>query len=245
MNTMIKKISIGISILMLFGLFLPAVTMAQTTVTEKQQARITNIKTKAGEEIDRRITVLNALTGRFSEMKKLTDADKSQVSAYAQTTIADLAALKTKIESDTDLATLQTDRQSIAKSYRVFMLVVPQGRILAAADRILNTVDLMNTVVAKIETALTKAQNDGKDVATLEAALIDMKTKIADATTQATTAKSAVLSLVPDKGVQAQIDSNTAALKSARDMIKAAVADLVAARADVGSIRAGIKNTVK
>ena len=52
-----------------------------------------------------------------------------------QTQITALNALKAKIDADTDAAILKTDIQSIAQAYRIFMLIIPQGNIAAAADR--------------------------------------------------------------------------------------------------------------
>ena len=214
---------------------------ANTGGVNNDAARVTFMKTKADQEITRRIDSLNTLTTRVGEMKRLSEQDKASITSLAGGNVTDLNTLKTKIDADTDLETLKTDRQSITKSYRVYMLVIPKGHILAAADRILETTTLMNTVVTKLEARIGTAQTGGKDVAQLSTSLTDMKAKIADAVTQANNAKTAVTSLVPDQGVQTQIDSNKTALNSARTMIKNGITDLKTARTDAETIRVNLK----
>lgn len=227
---------------MLPGLSFGAVTAGHTNSSStRQAARMANLVKRGGREIDRRVANLNKISARIGEMKKLSSSEIASLSSSIQDEINNLTTLKTKIDSDTDLATLLADVQSIAKSYRIYMLVIPRTAIVAAADRIMTTVDAMNAVGAKLQTRLTSAQSNGKNLSALETALTDFNAKVTDANTQAQAAVSEASILTPDNGNQTQMQANTAALKDARSKIKSARQDLVAARKDAGTIVKGLR----
>ncbi len=242
-----KKLIAGLS---LFALMVILVPVSRASAMERgmnepkgkdQTTRISDAKSRADQEIERRIKSMSELTSRMGEMKKLSDTDRAALSAMIKVDIDNLTALKAKIDADTDTATLKTDVQSITKSYRTYMLLMPKIRILAAADRMDTTTDMLGTIVTKLQAAIASAQTVGKDVTAMNASLADMQAKIADAKTQYANAKAAVTTLVPDNGTQSVIDANKAALEKARDMIKAGAADLKAASADAKSIRDALK----
>lgn len=193
----------------------------------------------ADKEIQRRIDALNKLASRIAQMKKVTDAQKANLTTLVQNQITAMTTLKAKIDADTATSTLQTDVKSITDSYRIYMLILPQIQILAAADRAETIVDAMNAMVPKIQAAITTAQNAGKDVSGLQASLADFNAKVADANTQAQAAITAVASLTPDNGDSTVAQSNKTALMNARADIKKANQDLQAARKDAGSIVKG------
>ena len=133
-------------------------------------------------------------------MTKLPADEKNALSATIQTQLNEMTTLKAKINADTDLATLRVDVQSITKAYRIYMLVIPQGRIMAAADRAMTLADTANTLGAKLEARIAAAKTAGNDVSAEEATYADFQTKIADAQTQAAAATSEVATLTPDNG---------------------------------------------
>ncbi|MBU6321094.1 MAG: hypothetical protein KGI78_01320 [Patescibacteria group bacterium] len=193
--------------------------------------RIAAAQARAGEEIDRRIKNLAALSTRFGEMQKLASSSQATLSASLESQISALTALKAKIDADDSTTTLKADIQSIAKSYRIYALIMPQAALTAAAGRVENVANLLTQFSAKLATRI----GAGAD-ASLQASLTDMNTKIADASVQAKAAVSGVASLAPDNGDQSVAAANTAALKAARAKIQAAQQDLVAARKDAGAI---------
>ena len=230
----------------------PAFASAQTaavTATAGITAGGTSVTLTAGEktaitrgdtEITRRITALTDLNTRIQAMQKVTDAFKAGISASITNEINTLTSLKAKIDADTDLATLKTDIQSITASYRVFALVLPQGRIAAAADREVTLVSMLSTLGAKLQARIQAAQQGGTDVTAMTAALTDMAAKLQDAQTQAEASVTASASLAPDGGDKTKMAANTAALKTARADLKTAQTDLVAARKDVTTIVTGL-----
>lgn len=218
------------------GVSLKAAALAKT---------ITTATTRADEEITRRINALNALNTRVNAMVKVSASDKASLSATIATQVTAMNNLESQIATDAaanSTTSLKADIQSITKSYRIFILVIPQGAIEAAADRVLDIAGMFTTLSAQLQTRITAAQSAGNDMTTSVAALADMNTQVTNAQTQANAAVTGVASLQPDNGNTTIMASNTAALKAARMDIQTAQADLTAARKDAGTIVKALLN---
>lgn len=200
---------------------------------------ISTAQTRADAEITRRVNALNALSTRVNAMVNVSDSEKTGFATTIASQISLMNTLQAQIATDAtaqSTSSLKTDIQSITKSYRIFALIIPQGAIAAASDRIQTIVGLMNALGVKLDTRITTAQNNGIDVTTMASAYADMQTKTASANTLAEAAVSETASLQPDNGVASVMASNTAALKDARTKIQTAQADLVTARKDIATI---------
>src|SRR5437660_525656 len=82
------------------------------------QAKITgDLQQRAEQELSRRLTSLQNLLTHINNVKRLSPAQKTNLTSQVQQEIDSLKALQTKIQSDTDNVTLKTDVQSIVKSY--------------------------------------------------------------------------------------------------------------------------------
>lgn len=221
-----------------------ASTTVQARMEKKDaavEARIAKAKERAHEEIIRRIKAMQDLSTRIQGMARVSDASKASIANTLQTQISNLTALDAKIAADTDIDTIKTDIKSITSSYRIYMLVMPQGRILAAADRSKTMAANLTTFSGKLATRIADAQAAGKDVAALNTLLADMNAKIADITVQADAAIALVSGLTPDNGDKAKQDANKKALDEARAKIKTAQEDAKIARKAAGSIAEGLK----
>ncbi len=219
---------------------------AQTTTTTSKSAattaqRLAVVINRSNTDIAERIADLNKLNTRVQALKNESASEKSAIAATVQTNIAGLTALQSKIDADTDAKTARTDAQTIATSFRIYALIVPQGSILASADRVTTIGGLMTALGTKIQARVTVDQTAGKDVSAITAAMTDYTAKIADANSQAQTAQTGVVHLVPDQGNTATAASNKAALVAARANIKMATQDLQAARKDVTTMLQGLK----
>ena len=224
-----------------------AVTVTPSTGVDAQvkanaAARLPEVIARGDADIAARIDALNKLNTRVQGLKNESDAEKAGIATQVQTNIAGLTTLKAKIDADTDVAIARTDDQSIFTDYRVYALVVPQGWILAAADRVNTIGGLMTTLSAKLQTRISADQTAGKDVTALTAALSDMNAKISAAATASASASASITGLTPDQGDKTVAAANKAALVAARAQIKTATADLQAARKDVTTIVAGLKS---
>ena len=128
-----------------------------TSVSASVQTKITTAKSRADQEIARRINILTELNTNVQAMVKVSATEKTAIAAEVQTEITNLTNLKTKIDADTSITTLRTDIQSITKDYRIFMLVIPQGRIEVAADKIQTVVSDYTSFAAKLQARISAA----------------------------------------------------------------------------------------
>lgn len=212
-------------------------TKNSTVKTIKLAQKEESQKKNASKEVERRIEFLSKLTARIQEMKKLSETDKTSLINQINEQIASLQTLKTKIDSDTDPATLKADRQLMAKQYRIYMLFIPRLQILASADRIIEITDDISVLVTKIQDRLTQAALNGKDVTIMQTTLKNIQTKMADAKTQALSAQALVIQLVPDTGDANIAKSNQKALQEARAKLVLAKKDIADAQKDIQIIR--------
>lgn len=213
----------------------PVYAVPSTRSAEVSQTKVTNLKTRADKEITRRLTSLTNVISRITSLKHLSDTQKSALTTQIQAEITSLTNLKAKIDADTDPTTLQADVQSIIKSYRVYLLYLPQIHIFGAADSVLNLATSMSTLASKLQFRINAAQTAGHSVSNLVAYLTDMQAKITDAQTQANNAITIVTPLTPDG-----YPGNKTQLQTALTDLKTARADLVAARQDDQKIIQGL-----
>ena len=198
-----------------------------------------NVRSAADKQIATRIDSLDKLSTRVQAMAHLSSAEKSTIAASISSEIASLKALQAKIDADAT-TTLKADVQSITKGERVYLLVEPQIRILAAADRAASIGNMLSAFADKITARLALVLNTAAS-----SLLADLRTKISDAQTQSAAVISETASLQPDNGDAAIKASNAAALKNARSKIKAAQSDLKAAYKDATQIVKLLKKGVK
>jgi hypothetical protein len=203
------------------GASVRAAIVASTTAETTRAARA---KEKAAQEIDRRIAALNALLVRVTAMKKVSELFKTN--------------LKTNVENQ--ISVLTEDIASITSNHRIYMLVIPQGRILTAADRAATTINMMAGLGAKLQARIQAEKDAGRDTASLEATLVAFAAKLDSAAVHAQTAVTLIAPLTPDEGVASAKAANEKALKDAHAEIKAAHTELVAARQDIAVMVSGL-----
>jgi predicted nucleic acid-binding Zn-ribbon protein len=229
---------IASALISLTALVLPASALAVNSSPSGMKAaaaqnRIEVLKERADAEITRRINSINNLLTRINAMKRLTDSDKSNLENEANQMISNLNSLKAKIDGDTDVQTIRKDRQDIFTQYRIYMLFMPQLRIYVAADRILDTKDLMQKVLDKLNPLATTDSQ--------KSLLKDAQDKLNDASAKAQDAINAVKDLKPDEGNQGIASSNRQALMNAKNLLMQGMSDLQSARNDLVQV----KNTLR
>ena len=237
----IKKIAsiIGLSAVMVVSPGLSFAQNASPTASPRgrfqanQQVRLTRLHTRCDQEIDTRINNLNSLNTTIGNFKKLSSAQKSQFQGEIQTDISGLTSLKAKCDADTDVATLTSDIKSIFTNFRVYAVFMPQIRLLAAADRMDVTADLLSDYAGKLQFRIQQQGNP----ANLVTLLNDMQAKIADARTQYANVISQITPLSPSS-----FPGSNPTLQNARAEIKTGSQDLRAAFQDSKQIRQGLKS---
>lgn len=219
------------------------VSSRQEERLKKQDDHIEKIAERADAAVENRINLLEKLSERIDSMKRISSDDRNSLSAEISAQITALTELKARIASDTSTTSVKADAKSIAPDFRIYALVAPKAAITAGADRVLAITTQMTTVGTKLEARISDAKAAGKDMTTSDAAYADFQAKVADAKTEAQAAITLVADLQVDNGDATVRASNTAALKSAREKLKAADADLRAARTDMKTIILAIKGT--
>jgi hypothetical protein len=219
------------------GINLRAKVTASTTADTTRAERA---KDKAAQEIDRRVASLNQLLTRITAMKKVSADLKATLKQNVDNQVNGFVALKAKIEADTDLSVLKTDVQSVTQSYRLYILVMPQVRITAAADRMVTIINMMAEVGAKLQARVQNEKTAGKDTAALEALLGDLGSKLTSAQAHAEAAVTSIAPLVPDQGDKTVQATNEAAIKKSQGELKSGHEDIVAARKDIANIISGL-----
>jgi hypothetical protein len=214
---------------------------ATSTSVNPAAAKINAVIKRSNAAIDARVDSLNKLSVRIAKLKHLTDAQRASLNASIQTSIDAMNTLKAKIDADTTLATAKTDYASITKNYRIFAVVLPSEHTIAATDNAMATITTSQATVATLQTRVTAAKTAGKNVTAVQASLDDATAKLADAQTQGQTVITAVTALKIDGGDKTIQANNKAQLAAAVTARKAMNADMLAARKDIISVRAGLK----
>lgn len=224
--------------------FAKATTTASSTKPAKSTKLAKNIEEalkKADTEISKRIDSLNKVMEKIDGMKNVSDSEKVSLKEDLQSEITKLTALKSKISSDTDLATIKKDLASITSGSRIYMLVIPRANILASVDKINTIATMLGTVSTKLQARIDELKASGKDVTIFQTAIDNIVTKISDAKEEALTAQTTILDLTPDNGNKVKLDSNNTALKAAKLNIKTANQDLTSARKSASIVTDGLK----
>ncbi|MBA3788821.1 hypothetical protein H0X32_00280 [Patescibacteria group bacterium] len=216
--------------------------MNVNAVTVSSTTRPADIKLRSDAAINQRLTSLQSVSARFATLQHLSATQIAGFQANVTTNINGLTALKTKIDGETDASILATDYKSIFGSFRVYLVVIPKGYELAAADRVVTIDGMMNNLSTALQTRITAAGNAGHNVVALQAALSDMNAKVTSAGIHSAAVTAGVSGLVPDQGNATVIASNKAALEKGRADTAAAETDLKAARADAQTIVNGLKS---
>ncbi len=198
-------------------------------------------KDVAVQEIDRRTQNLGSLSAGIKGMQKVTDAFRKALMTNTQMQLSNLAALKAKVNSETDASALKADAASLTSSYGVYTLVMPQGLSAVGADQVITVATMIMDLGQKLQARITAMQKSGENVSSFTTALTDFSAKITDASKMAQAAVVGTAPLMPANGNSAKAAANVAALKAAYQNIAVAQQDLVAAHGDADMVIGGLK----
>lgn len=217
--------------------FVPPQTFAQTpSLRPIKIERLTDLHTRCDTEIDRRVTTLGSLSGRISQLKKLSDSQKSQFQAQIQTATSGLTSLKSQCDADTEVGALREHLATIFTLYRIYAVQTPQIHLLAAADVMDVATDRLTDLANSLQLRVDQSGNSN----TLSSILADMRTKIADAGAQYDSVQSTIPSLTP-AGYNANKSDTEETIQAARTAIKTGAQDLKSALQDAHQIRQSLK----
>jgi hypothetical protein len=213
-----------------------SIALAPAATALQRGQTLSALKAAGHAAIARRLTLLSALTTRVTNAEHVSSSNRSTLLGQLSAAKSGLQALDSAISADATLAELRPDLHAIVDDYRVYVLVAPKVHLVLAAGRISDLTGLFDAVATKIQKAIDDAKAAGKDTAAAEAALADLKAKVAAARGAATGVAASVLPLTAGG-----YPGNRATLLSARDALRTARTDLRAARSDARNAIAALK----
>jgi len=147
--------------------------VAAQSAGEKQQ--LAQLQTQATREINRRVDNLSALLPVIDELALSKDAQKRNLTKTVKAETTTLKNLKAKINTQTTLQPARADARRLSQEYPSYVLLVRKVRLLAAADaqRVLEA--KFTTLSNKMQSRLSSASNEGKDISAAQTSLNDMR----------------------------------------------------------------------
>jgi len=201
-----------------------------------QATHLANLKTRGAAEIDRRLAALNTALTKLGASTKLGQSDKAALTAQVTAETTALTALKAKLAADTDLATARVDVQSIVTEYRVYVLMLPKARLVAATDHLVLVEGQLTDLQAKLKTKIDATTAAGKDTTAMTASLTDLSAKIAATKVISDGFVAKLLALQPT-----DYNADHTILETYRTSLVTARTDIKAARDDAVSIITALK----
>jgi hypothetical protein len=204
----------------------------QSTATP---ASLSGLKAKAADDINDRVTALNNAIARVNAAKGL-GSDQATLVAYLGTDITPLQQLNTKIQGDTTYKEALTDFRDMFSDYRVYVLVLPAATIAGVSSR------AVNTVIPKLQTASTKAQQHvtSGNQGVLQPLIDDLNSQIATASSANNGLAASVLALTPS-----QWNANHDLLAPAKGQVKTSDTAVRQASSDVLDIVKALGGSTK
>jgi len=158
-----------------FGLTAPA--FAQTsTVTDRGTATNVdpaNAKARCIQAIDARVDTLAKAQTRLDGASFVTEDHASSLGSIITSTASGLRALRDQIDTSQDPREVVALCKTIGPDYRVYLVVVPQVRLTAGADKIESTQGRIADLTAKFDEAADRAKEAGADVS----AAVDLRNR--------------------------------------------------------------------
>lgn len=172
-------------------------TQRKEKKTGKQQTKkgtnLTSAKSKAYQAINRRLAELNRLLQRIQNNQRLSSDDKASISSNIQSAIDGLTTLKSKIDSDNDLAALKSDVKQIISRYKVYDVIIPKTQLLITIDNLESVTTKIAAFTPKIQDFMNTLKSEGKDVTQLQSLLDDVNGRLTAINNQLSSDKTLVL----------------------------------------------------
>lgn len=197
-------------------------------LSEKHRERL---RERAKSAIEKRIESLNRLKSRVESMARLRDADEQNILDAINENVEALKNLRNQIENESDVEKLKIMIQSIFYDYRVFAVTIPQMRSFAIVGKGEYVTDkIKDEIIPRIEAAIEKAKENGKDTAKAEEYLDNIERYLAEMESNLASALKEFSQMEPAKDYQPareRLEAGKAYLKKARENLRLIREELV------------------
>ena len=236
MKSTSHRIVIALATLASVTLSTSAALAATATPTQTTAAHVAAIQAKGATDISTRLASLTTWQSKVSAAKRLTAAQKADITTDLTTQSTELTTLKGTLSSETDVTTAKTDFQNIFQQHYIYAFFLPRTQQVVVADGLSDASTNLAALIPKLQTFITQAQAQGLAVTTLQSTLADLQAKTTAVNTITTTAISTLVALKATDypGNKTSMQSTEATLKTAR-------ADLKVARTDAQTLVTGLK----
>jgi hypothetical protein len=172
----------------------PAAATTSTTIPADVVNRLAWVKANSARLIANRVTSLNAAITVVQDLSYL-GPDGTTLVTGMQTDITGLQALGTTIAGDLTVPTAAQGRAEIFTQFRVYLLVLPVTRDVAAADRV------ANVLLPAVQKAITQlqAEEGPSNQSVLGPLVSDMQAQAQTATTTTSGLSAQLLAFTPSE----------------------------------------------
>ncbi len=195
-----------------------------------------NLNQRTISEIDRQISLLQALVPKVDGLTHLTPEERSTLSTQIQTEITNLQTLKSRVEGVSEDAALKTNIKNVLSAHKNFSFYIPQIRLLMAAESIDSTANRILETAKKIEKRIDT--QDAADTAEITPLLENMQAKANNAKAQSNAITAAVSPLTASS-----FPASKATLQSAQTKLKTGMTDIRSALKDLKEVLQLLKKT--
>jgi len=208
-----------------------------------QSLRLSKIKERGDKLITNRVNELNRLLNRISNDKRLTNEEKTSLSADIQADINGLTTLKAKIDADTDVDTAKADAKQIITNYYIYKIFVPKMRLLITIANMQALSANIGQLTPQIQNLVNTLKSAGKDVTNLQSLLDDINNQLQMINASLSTDKSKI------DGVTISTQDSTSIFAQVRQDLANVRRDFAKIRKDFGQMRidfnASFKSSIK
>ncbi len=230
----------GTGLVLVTGAAAPA--FAETTPTSAPTTRTCSadrlgyVQARVDAAVKKREATIDSLTRALAARTHVTDAHRATLTSTYGSDESGLRAVDAKVQADTTCGQAVTDGRTVVTDYRVYLLLVPQTHLVAAADTGTYAAGQLAAAEPKAQTAID-ALTDPQQKATAQATLDDMTSRVSSATASLSGVADGVLALTP-----ADIPAKESVIDGYRARVSAAHADLAKALADAKTLKSLLGN---
>jgi len=205
---------------------LSAALLAPQAVLGAKTAAIDPVKLQdlGVKMIDKRVTAIQKYDDLLSKTKYVSQPILDQIRGELNRVKGELEALKTKIQGETDIATLKADVKSIGTNYRVYQVLLPQSSGFVAVDRIKAYEAQLNELKSKTSSKADELEKAGKDVSAIRSLITTAEGNLSAGSSNIAAAESkfAAMTISDPEGARTlKLDGKTALVNAKQNFSEA------------------------